>query len=196
MIEFEEQSDIECEFEPLVSAMIDDELSDEAKSNVTSHLTVCEHCQAMHAAFQTIDSVVCVPNEQTPKPIAHISNHDVTAESLRSSTTRFVPVAVAATLLVCISMIFVQDQPAKANPVSPEQVAQPMSDLHLINQQQRRDQELMLKVLGMDLRALKLEISHLPEGSQERVALTDQVNAMLEKVHTFQHESVVSGNLD
>ena len=82
-------------------------------------------------------------------------------------------------------MILVQDQPAKANLVSPEQVAQPMSELHRINQQQSRDQGLMLKILGMDLRALRLEIDHLPENSQERINLTQQVDAMLKKVRAF-----------
>ena len=200
MNKFEEHLDTECEFEPMISALVDDELADEQKSKVIFHLANCESCQALHDDFHKVDSLVQFSDERIPRrPQQQIKsrNLDATTESIRIvSTSRFVPAAVAATLLMCFCVFFVQDQPAEANPVSPEEVAQPMSELHSLNKQQRRDQELMLKVLGMDLRTLKLEIAQLPNHSQERISLTQQVDMMLQKIRTFKTSPDMSLDLN
>ena len=196
MNDFEKQSDAECEFEPLISAFIDGELSNDAASNIRSHLEACESCRALHEQFSTVDSLVHLSEERISQYKISADSVHAKTEPVRMSASRLVPLAVVATLLICVSTIFVHDQPAEAELVSPEQIAQPMSELHLINQQQSRDQELMLQVLGMDLRALKLEISRLPENSQARANLTQQVDAMLERIRTFNTEGDNSIDLE
>lgn len=187
MNKFEEQFDIECEFEPLVSSFIDNELDDNAKSDVIAHLASCETCRNLHRAFCNVDSLVFFSDERASRLRSERSGCQPTPEPIRNSRLgRLVLFAIVGTLLLCVSQVLIQDRSAAANPISPEQVAQPMQEMHMINQQQRRDQELMLRVLGMDLRALKLEISLLPEDSQERNRLTQQVDAMLERVRQFE----------
>ena len=103
---------------------------------------------------------------------------------------RVIPLAVAASLLAILSITIINGPtPAKADQVTPEQIVKPMKELHLINLQQQRDQELMLRTLGMDLRSLKIEIAQLEPGSPERKLLTEQVEAMIEKVRLFESTS-------
>ena len=73
MNSFEEQSDIECEFEPLVSALMDDELSNEVRLDVTSHLATCKSCLALLERFRAVDSLVVMSYDDRtcqPKVIA------------------------------------------------------------------------------------------------------------------------------
>lgn len=188
MKEFEKQFDVECEFEPLVSAFMDNELSGEAVTDVIAHLATCETCQDLHGSFREVDSLVHFSDER----MSRLRSDRISSRSVRKDVAqltivgRFVRLAVVATLLIGLGMVLIQDRPAEADAISPEQVAQPMQQLHLINQQQRRDQELMLRVLGMDLRALKLEISQLPKDSKERSNLTQQVDLMLERIRQFE----------
>jgi hypothetical protein len=93
-------------------------------------------------------------------------------------------------LLAILSITIINGPtPAKADQVTPEQIVKPMKELHLINLQQQRDQDLMLRTLGMDLRSLKIEIAQLEPGSPERKLLTEQVEAMIEKVRLFESTS-------
>ena len=79
--------------------------------------------------------------------------------------------------------------PVTAEQFSPEEVVRPIKELHLINLQQQRDQELLLRTLGMDLRSLRLEIAQLDSGSEERQNLENQINAMIEKVREFESQT-------
>ena len=106
------------------------------------------------------------------------------------SVWRLIPLGVAATLLVCFGIAaWPNPQPVNANQILPEQIAGPMFELETLNNQKQRDQDLMLRTLGMDLRAMKLEISQLEPGSEERERLETQIDLMIAKVRKFESES-------
>ena len=188
-----------CEpFEILISAMIDDEISTSESHELELHLTNCKSCQSRVAAFHHVN------NSLNLLSIGHDENSHwrrdaaidkpTLANSLSSSAIkspfsiwRLIPLAAAATLLVCLAIAaWPNPKPANANQISPEEFVEPMKEIHLLNLQKQRDQELMLRTLGMDLRSLKLELNELEPGSAERVKFAEQIDAMIEKVRTFE----------
>ncbi|MFK7767442.1 MAG: zf-HC2 domain-containing protein [Mariniblastus sp.] len=198
------------EFEVLISAMIDGELLPTKLESLQAHLDICTNCREQATTFKTIDSLVAIGVEsigmgsigmgsigmQSPSDneTPTLANVKVTRPNLKVSARpnrwlsirRLVPLAAAATLLICLAFTAIQNpKPVTAEQVSPEQFVQPVRDLHFINLQQQRDQELMLRTLKMDLRSLKLEINQLEPGSDERIKLVQQIDSMLEKVSLF-----------
>ena len=76
---------------------------------------------------------------------------------------------------------------ATAEQLTAEQFVKPMTDLNRINHQQQRDQDLMLRTLGMDLRSLKLELKQLENAApEERLRLEKQIEKMLHRVEEFE----------
>ena len=76
---------------------------------------------------------------------------------------------------------------ATAEQLTAEQFVKPMTDLNRINHQQKRDQDLMLRTLGMDLRSLKLELKQLENAApEERLRLEKQIEKMLHRVEEFE----------
>jgi negative regulator of sigma E activity len=196
----------QCEiFEPLISAMLDGELTETEQNELLAHLDECSTCRAQVQAFQNVDQAVSSMNStaiayeeslEKTKSTDRLSNgklsvdRSIVAHPSTWSWWRVIPLAVAASLLAILSITIINGPtPAKADQVTPEQIVKPMKELHLINLQQQRDQELMLRTLGMDLRSLKIEIAQLEPGSPERKLLTEQVEAMIEKVRLFESTS-------
>jgi hypothetical protein len=191
----------ECKiYEPLVSVMLDDELTQTEQERLQVHLDRCPSCQHLLDTFSQVDESVGllsgVPTERV-KTInlvgsdRSVSNHKPPAKKrLAFSAWRLIPLAVAATILVCLGITMLPTpNPVTAEQVSPEEVVRPFKELHLINLQQQRDQELMLRTLGMDLRSLRLEIAQLETGSEEQENLKQQINAMIEKVKQFESQT-------
>lgn len=103
---------------------------------------------------------------------------------------RLIPLAAAATLLIGLGVaVWPSPQPARAELISTEQFVEPMKELHLLNQLKQRDQEVMLQTLGLDLRAMKLEIGLLDPADQ--LSMGSRIDAMLEMIHQFEsnHDS-------
>jgi hypothetical protein len=190
-----------CEdFEPLISAMIDGELEPDELAYTQSHVDDCACCQAKVTSFENVDRAMFLLSSKVESS-AEFSDATSTDQrqtevfvvsreksSLKDwiSPWRLVPLGAAAALLIGVGMtMFPQPQPVTANQFSPEQYVQPMKELYQINVQQQRDQELMLRTLGMDLRALKLELQQLESGSTDHENLAQQVDVMLEKVRQF-----------
>jgi hypothetical protein len=193
-----------CEhYEPLISAMIDGELESDERNELNSHLQNCARCKQRVVAFEQVDAAVGSlalnsagnngsPNSPTPysfatAPFAMLPPKSAPRRNNKRVIWRLIPLAIAATLLICLGIVaWPNPQPANAGQISPAQIVEPMKELHLLNQIKQRDQNVMLQTLVMDLRSMKLEIDLLEPGSTERVGLTAQIDAMIEKVKLFE----------
>lgn len=185
----------DCElFEPMISASLDNELSSKELCQLNEHMANCDSCRSLaadfaagNAAVELLGSAPLTSTElqpiRTPGPVAS-TNH---SESSWFSIRRVVPIGVAATLLICFGIaMWPNPKPVNANQISAEEIAKPIFELETLNSQKQQDQNLMLRTLGMDLRAMKLEISQLEPGSEERERLETQIDSMIEKVRKFE----------
>ena len=182
-----------CEpFELLISAMIDGELPADQRSELDAHLEQCESCVGLLDDFQNVDCVVeSIGFEHNPN--ANITETFVVTRQKPSmknwlSVWRLVPLAGVAALMVGLFLVMTQPAlKATAEQLTPEEFVRPLADLNRINIQQQRDQELMLRTLGMDLRALKLELNQLENaGPEDRLRLEKQIETMLDRVSSFE----------
>lgn len=183
------------DFEPMVSAMIDGELSLDEQGLLSSHLDDCVACRRLLTDFEAVDIAV-----ETLAPASSLATLEKRTEtfvltrqkpSLKSwlSVWRLVPLAAVAALMVGMFLVTTnQTAPvATAEQLTAEQFVKPMTDLNRINHQQQRDQDLMLRTLGMDLRSLKLELKQLENAApEERLRLEKQIEKMLHRVEEFE----------
>lgn len=188
------------DFAVLISTMIDGELEHDEQVELQLHLDHCQGCQDQIRRFERVDTAVRRLSQ--PPPINGHRSFDLAATAINppclpikekpKRTTRphrvwrLVPLAAAATLLVCLGITAIPPtNRAAAGQISAEQIVRPMKDLQLINVQQQRDQDLMLRTLVMDLRSLKLETARLDPDSIERHSLESKINALIDKVNRF-----------
>ncbi len=184
----------DCEFEPMVSAMIDNELSLDEQTILDDHLAGCDSCHRLVRDFESVN--ISVDSLSFAHGFGHADTHTekfvVTRQkqSLSNwlSVWRLVPLAGVASLLIGLLLVTAQPAPeATAEQLTPEQFVKPMTELNRINHQQQRDQELMLRTLGMDLRSLKLELKQLEDaGPEDRAQFEKQIEEMLERVQKFE----------
>ena len=187
----------ECQiYEPLVSVLLDGELTEKENQQLQQHLCGCHGCRRLLDEFSQVDEAVELlsagPNRaatfddfSSNRADSHIDRP--AKKRLAFSVWRLIPLAVAATVLVCLGITMLPTpNSVTAKQVSPEEVVRPIKELHLINLQQQRDQELMLRTLKMDLRSLRLEIAQLESGSEEQTVMKNQIDAMIEKINQFE----------
>ena len=200
------ESKTDCEtFEILISAMVDGELTKIEYGELNDHLDSCECCSRRVMRFEEINSAVFGLSDPVfgcPIEADEISDRVVPASIHRRqepvppldqrarrklySIWSMLPLAFVASVVVCLIIVALPNgEPVAADQISPSEIVDPIRELHIIHTQQQRDQELMLRTLGMDLRSLKLELNRLEEGSPEREALANQIDALLEKVVAF-----------
>ena len=149
-------NDPNCEnYEVLISAMIDGEIALPEQDDLNQHLKSCRACQSQLRKFEKIDSAVesiAMDREQAnlgqaivnqkingtaslvePKPV----NANAKTRTPWFSVWRLIPLAVAATLLICLAITALPTpQSATADQVLPEQILEPMKELHIIHQLQ------------------------------------------------------------
>lgn len=186
---------INCdEFEPLVSALIDNELTDQERIDVENHLKCCSSCENMLHEFGQVDSAIeSLGFEGNEHSSGNVETFVVTRKkpALKDwlSVWRLGPVGVVAALLIGLFLVTAQSTPeVTAEQLTPERFVKPMTELNRINLQQHRDQELMLRTLGMDLRTLKLELRQLESAQPEdRDRLEKQIETMLQRVRSFEN---------
>jgi len=202
-----------CErYEPLLSAMLDGELDSTEREEMLVHLDDCPVCRAQVCAFEQVNRAIeslshrrdLVVSEPATLPgplpslngvsglngIASLSELKPTAGKRRiTSAWRWIPLAAAATLLIFLGITALPNpDSASAEQLPPEQIVEPMKEFLQYNMQQQHDQELMLWTLGLDLRAMKLEINQLEPGSNERINLENRIDSMIAKVRKFEME--------
>jgi hypothetical protein len=184
----------DCEFEPMVSAMIDNELSIDEQTILDDHLADCDSCRRLVRDFESVNTSVDSLSfaHGLGQGDTHTESFVVTRQkqSLNNwlSVWRLVPLAGVASLLIGLLLVTAQPAPeATAEQLTPEQFVKPMTELNRINHQQQRDQELMLRTLGMDLRSLKLELKQLEDaGPEDRTRFENQIEEMLDRVEMFE----------
>ena len=187
--------DPQCEqFEPLVSAMLDGELSGAELQSVNEHLAVCDSCRKLERDFGAVDDGVSLKlNRPADSQNGHTETFVVTRQkpSLKSwfSVWRLVPMATVAALMVGLFIVMTnQTAPdAAADQITPEEFVKPMAELNRINRQQQRDQEMMVRTLSMELRSLKLELKQLENaGAEDRARFENQIEDILRRVEKFE----------
>jgi hypothetical protein len=174
--------------------MIDGELSGDELTSVHQHLKNCRSCGQLHFDFAEVNKAVGALSANLTD-----ASHDrvtetfvVTREktSLKNwlSVWRLAPLAGVAALLVGFFVVTIQPPDnVSADQLSPEQFVKPMTELNRINQQQQRDQDLMLRTIGMDLRTLRLELKQLKSASpEEHTRIEEQIESMLQRVQDFE----------
>ena len=198
---------LNCEnYEPLISAMIDGELESSERNELKSHLQNCAMCKQRLIAFERVDAAVETLSQESvatrpaeidklrlPSAVPFAMHPPKTAPRRSKSAMiwRLIPLAAAATLLICLGIAaWPYPKPANAEQISTAQIVQPMKELYLLNVQQQREQNLMLRTLDMDLRSMKLEINSLEPGSAERINLAARIDTMLENVRMLETKYV------
>lgn len=186
-------------YEPLISAMIDGELESDERNELNSHLQNCTTCKQRVIAFERVDAAVetlshnseptqstneAILRLQSAVPFAMYPPKKVPPRANNLLIWRLIPLAAAATLLICLGVAAWPS--ASAESISPAQIVEPMKELHLLNLEKQREQSLMLRTLIMDLRSMKLEINMFEPGSAERVSFASQIDAMIEKVELYE----------
>lgn len=197
-----------CEtYEPLISALIDGELEPSEQNELKSHLQNCAMCKQRMIVFERVDAAVEILSHDSAASTPHDPNlhlpasipfamHPPSKAPLRANRLmiwRLIPLAAAATLLICLGIAaWPNPKSVNAELISSAQIVEPMKELYLLNLQQQREQELMVRTLGMDLRSMKLEINLLDPESDRRANLAAQIDAMIEKVNLYESNFVES----
>lgn len=186
-----------------ISLSLDGELTGSESADLEVHLAQCTACREIADQFMEVDFAVSqlsldrvlpasAPNSipataLEPSPSAELSGAASSRGFLGSALWRLVPLAVAASVLICLAIAtWPSATPATADQIPNEQFVKPLTQLQWLNGEQQRDQALMLKTLLLDLRAMKLEVAQLENGSSEQSVLTAQIDAMMEKVSRFE----------
>ncbi len=124
--------------QPLISAMLDGELTTAENDELDLHLQQCADCQIQVERFRAVNGAV----RQLSNPTIVKTELSKQVMSRSFSIWRTIPLAAAATLLVCLAIgTWPNPQPAKAEHVSAEQFVKPMEDLAYLNLQEQSDQE-------------------------------------------------------
>lgn len=189
-----------CEqFEPLISAMLDGELDSTELESLRQHTDGCAACRSVIQEFENVNAAVLslsaaprIDNLNSSKlngSAALVLPKPPQKKSPSKSPRklwRLIPIAVAATLLVCLAITALPGPGSAAAQMQPDQIVEPMKDFLISNYRQQQDQELMLRTLDWDLRTLKLELNQLADGSEERVNLESQIDVMIAKIKLFE----------
>lgn len=179
-----------CEpFQLMISELLDGELNQADSLAVQKHLDNCTQCRHTASAFQQANNAVAnLANHRQPDLPQKINGQQTargSAPSNPNTLRRWLMIAAAVVVLVGLSAAFVQTtSPVSAKEFSAQEFARPLKDLHLLNMQQASDQELMLRALNMDLRAMRLELNQIPD-SKEQDGLKSEIDLMLAKVRQF-----------
>jgi anti-sigma-K factor RskA len=191
-----------CEkFQILVSAMLDDELTPEEQTDLGQHLEQCDACRHLMNRFEAVNKGVELLSQPEHVPGGIKSKLEKTAVKTETfvvtrqkpsardwlSVWRLIPLATAASVVFGLAFLATRTpEPVAAEQFSTEQFVKPVQELQFISEQQQRDQELMLKLLGMDLRSLRLELNQLDAESPERKKFSKRIDAMIERVREFE----------
>jgi anti-sigma-K factor RskA len=179
-----------CEpFELMISELIDGELNDSDTRDVQEHIQDCAACQELHSQFARVNAAVESLSANDRRLISAFADAKPRTEKSQTNVQRFawrlIALSTAAALLFAVFVTFYPTTNSlTAKEFSPQDFAQPLKELHVLNMHQERDQELMLKTLSMDLRAMKLELNQLND-SEEQGELASEIDLMLAKVNQF-----------
>lgn len=172
-------------FAPLISEKVDGELDHESAVQLDSHLNECFACQERMAIYQRIDNAVLATGNgdlrememvQSPAPVV------APRSSMIGAVTLWTPLAAFASVLIGL---MITGLPSPPTTVNAEQIAQPLADLEWIDREHRENHSRMLKMIELDLRALKVEMSQLSVAdgnSDDKQRLEQNFDQLVERV--------------
>ncbi len=192
-----------CErFGRLISAKVDGELELEVSKQLDQHLEMCTICRQRMQVFGEINELVysaAAPDETAFFPVKPVEKRLVEWHNkIGKSLMRWIPLAVAASVLIGFIIIALPSGPT----VTAEQIAMPLAELEMINDEQSESQAQMLKTLEFELRALKLELGSLNGESdsednslEEKKRVEETLDRLIEKVKQFGETETNQDNL-
>jgi hypothetical protein len=173
--------------EPLISAMIDNELSEQETSQLAVHLESCRRCQQTRRDFECInDSLVYESDADFLRPSKSMTVEKESSTTKSWTLTRWL--AIATSLLIVAAVAWSAGSSGSSE-VTVENIVQPLTDFHLLKQQEQRDQRLMLKTMALKLRSLKLELGQIDPDLATRESLDKKIDDMMHRVSHFESAS-------
>lgn len=188
------------EFGPLISAMLDDELSTDERSRVDQHLHACSACRRRSKVFAELDRLA---SPAAPVPSSDWRDNIGRRVRIRQRKQRLswaaTYVAAAVVLIAMIGTILhfrransgrVVVDPGAAI-VNREQatiqktennVIGPLETLQIVSRQEQRTYDAMRRLMEWDLRALKLELKQMELTPDQVEQLSSRIEMLIERV--------------
>ena len=199
------------EYGPLISAMIDDELSADERARVDVHLQSCAACRRRAAVFTELGRLAATPAPLPPSDwrneIEHRAYVRKRKQRLSWATTY---VAAAAVLLAMIGTVWHfrgvhterlavnpktaivqhdQDRP----PAKESTLTGPLETLQVVSRQEKRTYNAMRRLMAWDLRALKLELKQMDLAPAQIKQLGRRIDMLIDRVEQAGNHSTASG---
>ncbi len=189
------------DFGELVSARLDNELSESEQLALDGHLAVCEVCRQRVATFGEIQLLVRSPIEfdgpQVARTLHGVWGHRSTSRHgrLRKWWSSAGTYATAAVLLLGFVGFIktVQTEPRQTGSTAMQTAGSeelklqrgrllPLENLRVISHQQRRTQEMVRETLQWELRAMKLDLEQLELSEDQSTRLHQRVTELMDQL--------------
>ena len=161
--------------EPLLSALLDDELSEEEAARVDDHLSKCVACRQQLEWFSAVDGWTRAETAPRSSEVAGA------AGKVRRTWARPI-LAVAAGITLVIALPIIR-APAT---IKADDVIEPLVTLEVIQQQQGLTRQSMFQTMELDLRALTLELQGADIDVETRRMLMARIESLGNKLEQFE----------
>jgi anti-sigma factor RsiW len=163
--------------EERLSAWLDGELEPDEIALVEAHLEVCPACLRRKESFEAVDRLAGHARVHPGSGLEGRIQRALDPATPRPALRRLLSIATAALVMIALSLvILVTSDKADARRAA----AQRMAAIEVMNQQDKEDQEALLKTLEWELNAMKLMITCSDEDNTEH--LEKRINDLLAKV--------------
>ena len=193
------------EYGELISAAVDDELQPAEWLRLDHHMQQCDGCRHLLSQFREMEDLCREPAANCS--LARDEGINGQAEALHqfrleASTAyvanqtgakwywlfgRLVPLAAAATVLVALFWITHLEDPStvQGQQMVAPMIATPLTEINELNLARRQSQQQQGDVMGLELRALKLELGQLKDQSAAQ-PLIQRINQLLDQIGSDQ----------
>lgn len=161
--------------EPLLSALLDDELSEEEAARVDDHLSECVACRQQLEWFSAVDGWT-----RTEADLRDCEIAEADGKVRRTWARPMLALAAAITLVIALP-IFRTPATIKA-----DDVIEPLVTLEVIQQQQGLTRQSMFQTMELDLRALTLELQGADIDVETRRMLMERIESLGDKLEQFE----------
>ena len=182
------------EYGPLISAMIDGELSAEKRLGLDQHLQLCTACRQRAQTFEELNRLAAteMPTVSADWPQQVIGRLEA---DRRHRRRKLVGYATAAAILLSLLALplFRSSRVARNTPAPVEQnlattgaadgdLIGTLETLQVVSRQEKRTQETMRRLMSWDLRALKLELKQLNLAPEKLQQLERRIDVLMNRV--------------
>ncbi len=180
------------DYEMMISASIDNELSSDEQTQLDYHLQSCGPCRQQFDTFQLLEVQLRQDDNASAIPIngtmlmarAADAKRDVAYARPRSRAGRnFLMLSGAAAALAAIVVPqWNTEQPQNS---IDHDLFRPISELERINEQSTQQQRDLARSMEYELRAIRLELASFREDPDTNAALNDKIDSMLTQVRRW-----------